>query len=72
METDLRPGYIHRRQPHHIGTADNKTYVLVVDSTCITNTDKGVWKEAGWKVKPSFIKLHILVEEEFQKMLAFA
>ena len=54
-----------------VKTTDGKTHVLVADSTGITTTGKGKWIEIKWNVKCSFIKLHILVDEESQKILAF-
>lgn len=52
-------------------TTDGKTYVLMADSTGITTTGKGRWIEIKWNAKCNFIKLHILIEEESQKILAF-
>ena len=54
-----------------IQTTNGKTHVLVADSTGITTTGKGRWIELKWNVKCSFIKLHILADEESQKILAF-
>ena len=54
-----------------VKTTDGKTHVLVADSTGITTTGKGRWIELKWNVKCSFIKLHILADEESQKILAF-
>ena len=54
-----------------IKTTDGKLHVLVADSTGITTTGKGKWIEIKWNVKCSFIKLHILADEESQKILAF-
>ena len=54
-----------------IETKDNKTYVLMADSTGVTTTGKGRWIEFKWDIKCSYIKLHVLVEEESQKILAF-
>ena len=53
-----------------VRTAD-KTHVLVADSTGITTTGKGRWIGLRWNVKCSFIKLHILADEDSQKILAF-
>ena len=46
-------------------------HILVADSTGITTTGKGRWIELKWNVKYSFIKLHILADEEHQKILVF-
>ena len=54
-----------------IKMADGKIHVLVADSTGITTTGKGRWIELKWNVKYSFINLHILADEESQKILAF-
>ena len=54
-----------------IDTKDDKTYVLMADSTGVTTTGKGRWIEFKWDIKCSYIKMHILVEEESQKILAF-
>ena len=54
-----------------VKTTDGKTYVLVADSTGMTTTDEGRWLEIRWNVKCSFIKLHVLADEESQKMPAF-
>ena len=43
----------------------------MADSTGITTTGKGRWIEPKWNVKCNFIKLHILADEESQKILAF-
>ena len=53
-----------------IDTRDDKTYVLLADSTGVTTTGKGRCIEFKWDIKCSYIKLHILVEES-QKILAF-
>ena len=55
----------------NITTTDGKMYALMVDSTGLTTTGKGRWIEFKWNVKCNFIKLHILIEEESQKILAF-
>ena len=54
-----------------IETTDDKIHVLVADSTGITTTGKGKWIEIKWNVKSNFIKLHIMVDEESQQILAF-
>ena len=43
----------------------------MADSTCITTTGKGRWIELEWDAKCNFIKLHLLADEESQKILAF-
>ena len=48
---------------------DSKMYVLVADSTGITATGKGKWRDLKWNIKCNFIKLHILADEESQKIL---
>ena len=54
-----------------VKTTNGKTHVLVADYIGITTTGKGRWIELKWNVKCNFIKLHILSDEESQKILAF-
>ena len=54
-----------------IKMTDGKTHVLVADSTGITTTGKGRRTGLRRNVKCSFVKLHILADEESQKILAF-
>ena len=44
---------------------------LVADSTGISTTNCSEWIAIKWNVKHNFIKLHILIEAESQKILAF-
>ncbi len=54
-----------------IQTTGGKVHILVADSTGIATTDKGRRTDLGWNVECSSIKLHVLADEESQKMPAF-
>ena len=72
MEENLRPGRYHIDDSRvAIKATAGKTHVLVADSTGIATTGKGRQMELKWDVKCNFIKLHILADEESQKILAF-
>ena len=45
---------------------------VVVDSTGMKNTNRGEWIQVKWNVKKGFFKLHILVDLDTRRILAFA
>ena len=45
---------------------------VVVDSTGIANSNRGEWIRVQWNVKRGFFKLHILVDLDTRRILAFA
>ena len=50
---------------------NGKIYRLIADSTGLNMTNSGQWISIKWNVKHNFIKLHIMIDEESQKILAF-
>ena len=45
---------------------------VVVDSTGVANSNRGEWIRVQWNVKRGFFKLHILVDLDTRRILAFA
>ena len=55
--------------------SDNQAHIVVrvvVDSTGMKNTNRGEWIQVKWNVKKGFFKLHILVDLDTRRILAFA
>ena len=50
---------------------NGKVHRLIGDSTGLKMTNSGEWIAIKWNVKHNFIKLHIMIDEETQKILAF-
>lgn len=55
----------------NIKLKNGKVHRLIADSTGLNMTNSGQWISIKWNVKHNFIKLHIMVDEESQKILAF-
>ena len=45
---------------------------VVIDSTGVANSNRGEWIRVKWNVKRGFFKLHILVDLDTRRILAFA
>ena len=55
----------------NIKLKNNREHKLIADSTGLNMPNSGRWISIKWNVKRNFIKLHIMMDGESQKILAF-